>query len=122
MRFFGNIIAVFMCVGLILQVSAQAASLPEAEAMAMADCVKMKHHVSPVTKHSDRPDYGHDVPCENMTLNCMLSMNVVAPVLIGNDLPALATEVMSGRLQYSLEATTQMADRSLSPVCPPPRL
>ena len=68
MRVFGNIIAVLMCLGLIFQVSAQAASLPQAETMTMADCAKLKHHASHSAEHSDHASYDRDAPCDDMSL------------------------------------------------------
>lgn len=121
MRVFGNIIAVLMCLGLIFQVSAQAASLSQAETMTMADCAKLKHHASLSAEHSDHASHDRDAPCDDMSLKCMLSMNAVAPALMGNKLPEFAQSTLPDRTQFSKAVTDQLAGRALSPDYPPPR-
>lgn len=121
MRVFGNIIAILMCLGLISQVSAQVASLPQAETMTMADCAKMKHHASPNAEHSSHANHDGEAPCDDMSLKCMLSMNAVAPALMGNNLPELAHSLLPDRTQFSKAVTDQLAGCALSPEYPPPR-
>ena len=121
MRVFGNIIAVLMCLGLIFQVSAEAASLPQAETMTLADCAKMKHHASHASDHSGRAGHDQDDPCDDMSLKCMLSMNAVAPALMGNNLPEFAQSMLRDRTQFSKAVTDQLAGRALPPDYPPPR-
>ncbi|WP_379553841.1 hypothetical protein [Qipengyuania sp. DGS5-3] len=118
MRVFGNIIAVLMCLGLIFQVSAEAASLSQAETMTLADCAKMKHHAS---DHSGHAGQNQNDPCDDMSLKCMLSMNAVAPVLMGNTLPNLSNNLPPNTKQFFTAVTDQLAGRALPPDYPPPR-
>ncbi len=121
MRVFGNIIAALMCLGLIFQVSAEAASLPQAKTMTLADCAKMKHHASHASDHSGRAGHDQDDPCDDMSLKCMLSMNAVAPVLMGNTLPNLSNNFPPSSIQFFAAVTDQLAGRALPPDYPPPR-
>ena len=122
MRRLSNLLAVVICLGLMFQVSAQAASLPQSEAMTSADCSKMNHHASDGSEYSDHMGHGEDKPCGNMSMKCMLSMNVIAPVLMGNDLPALSRSVPSSGTQFSASEIEQLVGRPLTPEYPPPRI
>jgi hypothetical protein len=124
MRVFGNITVVLKCLGLIFQVSVQAASLPQAETMTLADCSKMNHHASHASHASDHSGHAgqnQDAPCDDMSLKCMLSMNAVAPVLMGNTLPNLSNNFLPSTMQFFAAVTDQLAGRALPPDYPPPR-
>ena len=121
MRLMGGIFSVLICVGLIFQVSAQAASLPQAETMTLADCAKMGHHASHGSEHSGHAGQDEDAPCKDMSLQCMLSISAIAPVLMGNDLPELARHILSESVMFSVVVTDQLAGRALPPDYPPPR-
>ncbi len=110
-----------MCVGLIFQFSAQAASLPQAEAMMLADCSKMNHHASDGSDHSGHTGEGQDMPCSDMSLKCMLSMNAVSPLMVENNLPALPPHVLLDQMQFSAAVADQLLGRAVSPDYPPPR-
>lgn len=121
MRLLGNIFAVLICAGLIFQVSAQAASLPQTEPMTLADCAKMDHHASQGSEHSGHAGHDEDAPCKDMSLQCMLSNSAIAPILMGNDLPGFAGDVPSESMMFSVAVTEQLAGRALPPDYPPPR-
>ena len=121
MRLLGNIFAVLICAGLIFQVSAQAASLPQTEPMTLADCAKMDHHASQGSEHSGHAGHDEDAPCKDMSLQCMLSISAIAPVLMGNTLPNLSNNFLPTTMQFFAAVTDQLAGRALPPDYPPPR-
>jgi len=116
---------IVLCVGLLFQVSAPAAALPQAETMSMSmsmmDCAKMKHHSLQESGHA-----GHsgntDGLCKDMSLACMASISAAAPAFLDSEATHITGEFFVSSLLYDSDGEAQLLSRHSAPDYPPPRL
>lgn len=109
-----------LCIGLVFQVSAQASALPQVEPMFASDCAKMKHHASQEEGHHGTGENSEGA-CQQMSIDCLLSMNAVAPVWLGTD-QGISLEILIGEdLAYPAGSEPRFCGRISDPDSPPPR-
>lgn len=92
--------------------------MPRVAASQMMNCDEMMQEEQMV-KENQVPD--RDKPCENMSLDCLVAMNCVPPLIIGDVRPADAP-VRAIRASYGVDQTIRLEARSLPPESPPPQI
>ena len=120
MRLIRCLTHIALCVGLLFQVSAPAAATPQAEAMSVMDCAKMKHHSSQGPEHAGHSDDA-DSQCKDMSLACLASMNATAPVFLSSEATRITSGFFASSLRYASDGEAQLLGRHSSPDYPPPR-
>lgn len=120
MRLIRCLAHIALCVGLLFQVSAPAAALPQAETMSAMDCAKMKHHSSQGSEHADHSDDA-DGECKDMSLTCLASVSATAPVFLGSEVTRIPGIFFANRLRYISQGDAQLLSCPSSPDYPPPR-
>jgi hypothetical protein len=111
---------IFLCAGLIIQGSAAASAVPQAEPMLASDCAQMMHHSEEgeaAHHHSDDTD----APCDMMSLDCLLAMNVVSPVWVGSNLQVHLVQPIFDNPVYLSNISSPLFSRVSTPASPPPR-
>ena len=106
--------------GLLVQVSAQAAAMPSAEMAQSMDCEEMQATMTDGTVGQDEPS-GSRGPCDQMTLGCLVAMNCVSPLLMGDGSAATFQRFIDSQSFSPVTANT-LFSQPLAPEAPPPRL
>jgi hypothetical protein len=109
-----------LCIGLIFQVSAQASAMPQSETMLASDCAEMKHHASQEEGHHGAGEDSGSA-CQQMSIDCLLSMNAVAPVWLGTDQGISLENFIGEDVAYLAGSEPQFGSRVSDPDSPPPR-
>lgn len=120
MQIFRLLFLMSLCAGLIFQVSAQAAAVPQGEPMRMADCAEMMHHPEVQAAQHDHAD-DSDGLCKDMSLACMQAMNAVSPVWLGSEPGPRLARLFVEPAHYLAEYQEQLASQMSAPEYPPPR-
>lgn len=105
--------------GLFVQVSAQAAAMPQMEVPQAMDCAEMaKIMTGDMEKQGKNPDT--NAPCENMSLGCLVAMNCIPPLFLvdraSETLPTVAVAT-----SYSSANADMVRGWLHEPASPPPR-
>jgi hypothetical protein len=121
-RYFRALAVVCLALGLLVQVAAQAAALPQARTEALTasamDCSEMAQGASMrEDAKEERSDKGR--PCD-MTLDCLIAMNCIPPIALADPAPADAP-FPAARIPYQPNGTTWLKGAPIPPESPPPQ-
>lgn len=108
-----------LCLGLFVQVSAQASARPSIEAAQSMECDEempgMHGDMASEDRSADR-----ETLCDNMALDCLVAMNCVSPLFITEARP-YDVSMVAIRPAYVVNGTERLEARSLPPESPPPQ-
>lgn len=120
MSFLRTLALMSLCIGLVFQVSAQASAMPQSETMLASDCAEMQHHASEEEGHHGAGEDANGA-CQQMSIDCLLSMNAISPVWIGTDQGISLEKPIGEDLTYLRGSEPQFGSRVSDPDSPPPR-
>lgn len=104
--------------GLFVQSAAQAAAAPTVEAVEIVHCSEMSGVMMENMTDEDR---SQELPCDQMTLDCLIAMGCLAPVAVPDAGNAILTAPRADRDTYLAGDMTGLKGRFLAPESPPPQ-
>lgn len=118
-KFFRVLALIFVGLGLFVQVSAHAAAVPRADAYDMSDCAGMVQNAqNQAGPHDQAPD--RSGPCKNMTLGCLVAMNCLPTLALGNTGQVASAPVVVG-ITYLPALAGRLDGLLMRPESPPPQ-
>ena len=119
MKYFRALALILVGLGLFVQVAAHAAAVPQVDAHSMSDCAGMAQSAQDQAgSHDEAPD--RSGPCKNMTLGCLVAMNCLPTLALGNTGQA-AGVLIAADITYIPTLADRLNGRLMRPESPPPQ-